>query len=405
MRDGFSELITAPLSSETEWWRVKNRWVTIVDKNWKNKRTICEPNAPSPFILGIGSFSHYTCQMRNMHLDRLSNELVSGLCFDDQIGRGMFGIDFHPARRVYYFATASKPLQVELIDLKLGKIAEGKIFVDILPNGLTRLTSIVVSQLEQRAPSAFCPWEASKTVLWVSRLGKKSGPALWRTLHERIAKSVYVNASAVHTATNYSSVILPNQVPDHNNGFLLPLTGLHGFDEDQDGLLEDCANQLPKNAGYLHIKKSSLLFAPHHWTQRRGRLKFFERYRYIQDFAEFRSALLELLAREIFERIKLLRLCRLDPIAKIASEDLLKVRQYDRKIINLFHDSGSCIQPLSPLHKLIYAKITQFGHGEVRHSEVKQLIQEWEGEIEKWTHPISWIWEKLFAPIRGLIGR
>jgi hypothetical protein len=110
------------------------------------------------------------------------------------------------------------------------------------------------------------------------------------------------------------------------------------------------------------------------------------------DYAEFlRSSLVELKA---FRR---------SIVRKLTQDDLLDLSVYDFRMPVYLLALDRHTKTLPSYYRWIYASISAGAGFDGRRARAKELVSEWEEEVDKWEPALSLLWKKLFSPLRTLL--
>jgi len=91
-------------------------------------------------------------------------------------------------------------------------------------------------------------------------------------------------------------------------------------------------------------------------------------------------------------------------VRKLAREDIHRLSVYRSEVPHYLLALDTHTRSAPPFYRLIYSSISGGIGFDERRKKVKELVREWEEEVEQWEHSLALLWKTVIAPLRSLLG-
>jgi len=285
-------------------------------------------------------------------------------------------------------------------------MADGKIFLHIYPIGYivlllaisiknqdySDLKKIYHATLETFPYYGYSSWE------WSCKIGDGRLSEIIDKVIGNIEKSIFTSESGrVKKSEWYYAVKLMSDAQEKKVADRLFGSGTFegGFEIRRYGAVE----------GYLLFSKRAMIrnFFPSQFRNRKKLLRSFWRYFALFELLILKKCIYEDYCEHIRSEIIKLREYRLSPLTKAKREDILKFSVYDSNISKHLYTLDKYTRTLSPLYRAIYSSISSNIGFDNRREKLKNLVKDWENEVEKWEHGIKMLWKKIISPVKSFL--
>lgn len=286
----------------------------------------------------------------------------------------------------------------------------GKIFVHIYPSGYLTLQVAISLPCESPMPLARVTeivWETSPTRTdsewkWATRIGSGKLPEVIALVKARLWNSLFRGAPGHFHEGPWQSAL---KVVTNANLKKAAAAIIGAKGECEALVLSKHAVSarylISSPQGLVCVFKSVRNFGH---ESRRLHLRMFWKVMVFVEFVALKNQIYEDVARFLRAENLRLRQTRLSMTRKLLEEDLLRLSAYDHKLEKFLATLDKQITLAAPFHRRIYSSISKGSGFTARRDKLKELLDEWDKEIEKWDPPLMMIWKKVIAPLRALFA-
>lgn len=322
--------------------------------------------------------------------------------------------DLEDQRMFFLYFELQQPLFMKAV-LNEKTEATGKVFLHLYPSGLL----VIVLAISLKLPSSKSlkslheairetrPGRSDGHWIWTTRLG--SGTLcdivnlvkgnVYKSLYEKYPKSL--RESAWHSAVKLVTTEKPGELPVQAAKVASFFKGKYEvFNISKTDRHTPGYDLLTSRQGIFFLNSQSQL----KWHKREASLRLFWKIFTIFEFVMVKEHIYENCADYLSAEITNLREFRLSTLRKITKEDIRRLSVYNPQIPRYLQALDNHIKNASPFHRRLYSSIS-FGTGfDSQRERLKELVKEWEKEVEQWEHGLKMMWSKIISPLRSLLG-
>lgn len=364
-----------------------------------NTRSVrLSPEARWRLVESFGGEKYWDPQEKYERTNREKDNTDIGFIYDEDRDI-FFGYDesLEDQRMNYLYFEIRRPLFIKAtLDRRV--VADGNVFIHIYPSGYLVLhLAIALKQHKQWAFSELRtvlretrPGSSNTRWIWWSRLGTGDLAEIVKIVKENTLRSIFENPPSIKSSDWFSALKISSEVESEK---IVSLFLKGGYDCFEFSCVE-----------YMLSSRQGLICCFSPFRKRKSALRLFWKILVLYEFVLLKNFIYETYADLLRSEILKLREFRLSPLRKLIKEDIRHFSVFNPLIPQYLFALDKHIRSAKPFHRRVYSSISQGMGFDARREKVKELLKEWEIEVEQWEHSALLIWKTIIAPLRSLIG-
>jgi len=172
------------------------------------------------------------------------------------------------------------------------------------------------------------------------------------------------------------------------------------YDQDDYRIIEE---SIPVKRGLITSREGLVLCLPEHYRRKKALGQFWK----VIEMAEYtliKDQFYDDLANYLRPETEKLLDYRLDKKRKLSKESLFKFSIYRPELLQIMSSFEKHIHSATSFYRFIHSCIADgIGHYEKK-DKVKQLVEKWITEVEKWKPKFTIIWDSVIGPLIAILG-
>jgi hypothetical protein len=282
--------------------------------------------------------------------------------------------------------------------------AQGKLFIHLYPSGYIILhvaLSISPHVLDshehlREAVVEGRPWNRHGNWTWSSRLGEMS---LYRTLEAvkaNLAETFLEEPRELAAQGKWRSMLrLVTASPAEPFGKTFFRDNYHVFDITAGRWRSEAAE-------FLLSSKQGIIVVLSPGRSRVSAQELFWKTMTMNEFVILKKQIYQDYAEFLRPEIINLRDYRLDKAHKLTNEDMRRLKVYDRRIPRYLYVLDAYTRAAKSFYRRLYVEFSNAVDLDKDRDAVKELVKEWQSEVEQWEHGLLVAWKKILGPLLSL---
>jgi hypothetical protein len=282
--------------------------------------------------------------------------------------------------------------------------AQGNLFIHLYPSGY-----IILHVALSLSPHLLENHEQLGEAVVESRPGNKYGSWTWSS---RLGEmSLYKTLEAVKTNLAETFLEEPRELAAQGEwrSMLRLVTASPAepfgktFFRDNYHVFDITARRRRSEANeFLLSSKQGIIVVLSPGRTRRSARDLFWRTMTINEFVILKKQIYQDYAKFLRPEIIKLRNYRLDKVHKLVKEDLKRINVYDRHIPVYLYLLDTYTQAAKSFYRRLYVEFSNAVDLDKDRDAVKDLVKEWQSEVEQWEHGLLVAWKKILGPLLSL---
>ncbi len=282
--------------------------------------------------------------------------------------------------------------------------AKGRMFIHIYPSGYIIIQyAISLRGINSIKPNEIMPlvnetkpWRKNNKWIWSSKLGKMSLNELHQKVIDEISISIFNDGTHIknrtenwHTAYSFVSDLNITDVSSHLFDSKYEEFNTNAYDEK------------------LLSSKQGILYMYNILRERKSVLHSFWRAMAIYEFTILKNQIYSDYIKQLKNDVNHLKEIRLSRFEKYRPENLIKLNLYNSSIPKYIKNLDDTILSASSFYRALYSSISKGIDFDKHHYKLKEILKDWEYEIEKWESPqlkLVSIAKKVLNPLAKFLG-